>query len=161
MEIKLRSTTLGDIDYVFQSENEECNKTFIGTWTKDQHISSLNNPDMRHLIIEHAGSKNKIGYIILGGLTNPNKSIEFIRIVVNDKGKGYGRQAVHLIEKIAFEQLKAHRLWLDVKEFNRTAQNLYESEGFIVEGKLRDYFKTEDCYESLIIMSVLESEYSI
>lgn len=39
------------------------------------------------------------------------------------------------------------------------AKKLYESEGFIVEGCLRECLKTFDKWESLIIMSILKKEY--
>jgi RimJ/RimL family protein N-acetyltransferase len=159
MEITLRRTTPDDIDFVSKSEHDESNKPFIGQWTKEQHINSLQNPDIYHVVVEHIESGRSLGYIILAGLTNPNKSIEFMRIVINDKGKGYGKMTVHLVKKLVFEELKAHRLWLDVKEFNLRAQKLYESEGFMYEGKLRDYVRTNNNYESIIIMSILETEY--
>lgn len=59
-----------------------------------------------------------------------------------------------------FEKLRAHRLWLDVKEHNRTARLLYESIGFVVEGVLRDCIQVQQTYESLVIMGILEHEYS-
>ncbi len=39
------------------------------------------------------------------------------------------------------------------------AQRLYDSEGFVREGFLRDYNKVGDRFESLIIMSMLEDEH--
>lgn len=112
-----------------------------------------------HLIIEEGVSHRIVGYIILAGLQNPNRNIEFKRIVITDKGKGYGRKALKLIKKIAFEQLKAHRLWLDVRYKNLRAQNLYLSEGFIKEGVLRECVLYNGKYESLILMSILENEH--
>ena len=79
--------------------------------------------------------------------------------MISSKGKGFGRESLKLIKMIAFEELKAHRLWLDVREKNERAQNLYKSEGFIEEGILRECILHEGVYESLIMMSILESEY--
>ena len=42
---------------------------------------------------------------------------------------------------------------------NRRARGLYESEGFVAEGVMRDSFWTGEEYESLEVMSLLESEY--
>ncbi len=44
---------------------------------------------------------------------------------------------------------------------NTVAQRLYESEGFIEEGILRDCILYNEDYESLMVMSILESEYMI
>jgi RimJ/RimL family protein N-acetyltransferase len=51
------------------------------------------------------------------------------------------------------------RLWLDVKESNERARHVYESEGFLVEGILRECLKGEYGFESLVVMSILRDEY--
>jgi RimJ/RimL family protein N-acetyltransferase len=95
----------------------------------------------------------------MAGIENKNHSIEFRRIAVVDRGKGYGREALRLVKKICFEKLKAHRLWLDVRFNNHRAQRLYKSEGFVEEGMLRECILFKDSYVSLIVMSMLVDEY--
>ncbi len=112
-----------------------------------------------HLIIENTADGSRVGYIILAGLADVNQSIEFRRIVVTEKGKGYGKQALRLVKKLAFDELKAHRLWLDVKEHNVRARHLYEAEGFLAEGVLRECIKADVGFESLLVMSMLRDEY--
>ena len=82
-----------------------------------------------------------------------------MRIVVTDKGKGYGRAAVSAIKHHAFDELSAHRLWLDVKEQNTRARAVYEKESFRYEGTLRECLKGSEGFESLMVMSILEQEY--
>jgi hypothetical protein len=41
-----------------------------------------------HLIVEDASTCKAVGYVITAGLQNPNNSIELMRIVITDKGKG-------------------------------------------------------------------------
>ena len=64
-----------------------------------------------------------------------------------------------LIKQQAFEQLGAHRLWLDVMAHNDRARNLYRSEGFLEEGTLRECMLVGGEFVSLVIMSMLEDEY--
>ena len=113
---------------------------------------------LSHLIIE-TFSDERVGYIILAGLENVNKSVEFRRIVVTEKNQGYEKCALRLVKKLAFEELKTHRLWLDVKEKNVRARHVYEAEGFQAEGVLRECLKIENGYESLVVMSMLRDEY--
>lgn len=82
-----------------------------------------------------------------------------MRITIAVKGKGYSRNILRQIKHWAFIEQKAHRLWLDVKETNNRARSLYLSEGFHIEGTLRDCLKAGDAYESLIILSMLATEY--
>ncbi len=56
-------------------------------------------------------------------------------------------------------QCNCHRLWLDVVLTNTRAIALYKSEGFVQEGTIRDGYKTATGYESMALMSILETEY--
>jgi diamine N-acetyltransferase len=95
----------------------------------------------------------------LADLQGEHRSIEFMRIVVTEKGQGYGRAAVRAIKRHAFETLSAHRLWLDVKEQNTRSRAVYAKEGFRYEGTLRECRQGPDGFESLVVMSVLEHKY--
>ena len=64
------------------------------------------------------------------------------------------------LKQLAFRDLHAHRFWLDVKAGNVRAQTLYASEGFVVEGTLREAVRGEGGYESLIVMAMLEAEFA-
>jgi hypothetical protein len=70
------------------------------------------------------------------------------------------RAALRMAKKVAFDDLGAHRLWLDVKTHNVQARALYDSEGFIVEGLLRESVRVEGGFESLVVMSMLQHEFA-
>ena len=65
-----------------------------------------------------------------------------------------------MLKQLAFRDLAAHRFWLDVKSHNTRAKALYDSEGFVVEGTLREAVRTERGFESLIVMSMLQTEFA-
>ncbi len=88
----IRRTQKEDIKYVLKAEYEEENTQYVGQWAEEQHINSLLQDDIIHLIIEEKASARFLGYIIIAGITNPNHSIEFKRFVITDKGKGHGRE---------------------------------------------------------------------
>ncbi len=157
--IILRLTEVKDLEFVVNIERQEENAQYVGQWTKEQHIDSLSNKDILHLIIEEVGSHNPIGYLIIAGIENSNRNVEFRRIVICEKNKGYGKETLRLIKEVSFEKLNAHRLWLDVRFKNKRAQKVYKSEGFKEEGILRECILYNNEYESLIVMSILENEY--
>jgi len=159
MSIRLRPTKESDLNFVVSEEQHAANSPFIRSWTYAQHLAALEFEDLEHSIIERIVDDRRVGYLILAGLTDENQNIEFRRIVINEKNKGYGRVAVQLVKKRAFEELKAHRLWLDVKEHNSRARHLYEAEGFRIEGVLRECVKAGDGFESLVVMAMLRQEY--
>jgi len=156
----IRRTRKEDINYVIAAESEEDNAKYVGQWTTGQHINTISQEDILHIIIEDKLTARLIEYAIIAGLNNPNHSIELMRIVITDKGKGFGREALKIIKKIVFAQLEGHRLWLDVRCENYRAQNLYQSEGFVREGVLRECILVNEKYESLIVMSILKKEYN-
>jgi RimJ/RimL family protein N-acetyltransferase len=116
-------------------------------------------PDFRHFIVETGANYESSGFVILQGCRNPHRSVELKRIVLQPKGQGYGRACVRLLMQMAFRDLGAHRFWLDVKSRNTRAKALYDGEGFVVEGQLREAVKTADGYDSLIVMSMLRPEF--
>ena len=159
MKIRLRRTAEGDLDFVVAAEGALENRRFVGQWTREEHGAALSNPDLAHFVVESVDEGRAVGYVIMAGLRDANRSVEFQRVVITEKGKGYGREVLRAVKRMAFEELKAHRLWLDVREHNERARRLYESEGFVPEGMLRECVSVGEGWESLVLMSVLEQEY--
>lgn len=122
-------------------------------------LSVISNKAEEHLIIEDS-TRIKKGFVILVK-DDENKSLEFRRIVVNEKGKGIGRACLQLVKKYCFEQLNYHRIWLDVFDFNYRALHLYKSEGFVEEGKLVESVYREGQFHNLLILSMLQCEYQM
>ena len=164
-KIALRPTVLADLDFVLAAEQHPDNALYVGQWSRERHEEAIHSgrgcanasEDEAHFTVS-CGSK-PVGYIILAGLSDPHRAVSLRRIVVVEKGKGIGRQILQWVKAFVFEQLGYHRLWLDVVEGNGRARRLYESEGFVTEGLLRDAWRTKDGYESVVMMSMLESEH--
>lgn len=157
--LELCPTQATDLEFVRDAEQNPANAPFILQWTRSQHTAALNHPDIAHQVIVRVSDRAPIGYTIIGGRENPHRSLELKRLVIVEKGQGYGKRALCLIQKQAFEQYGAHRLWLDVKDFNTRAYHLYQNVGFVEEGRLRDCNQTEQGFETWILMSILEAEY--
>jgi RimJ/RimL family protein N-acetyltransferase len=86
-------------------------------------------------------------------------------MVVQSKGQGYGRAALRVAKRVAFDDLHAHRFWLDVKLRNARAKAFYDSEGFVVEGILRDAVRARMIdgsagFDSLVVLSMLKDEFA-
>jgi diamine N-acetyltransferase len=136
--IRLRPTMQSDLHFVVSLENDPANLPFITPWDRMQHEAAIRFPDMRHFVIEGGAGLDAVGYLILIGCRNPHQSIELKRMVIAAKGQGLGRAALRVAKRVAFEDLGAHRFWLDVKSRNVRAKALYDAEGFTMEGTLRE-----------------------
>ena len=149
-----------DLEYVLSIERDPANLPFITPWERTQHEAAIRFPDFRHFIIEGGEELASAGFLILIGCKSPNQSLELKRMVVQAKGAGIGRAALRVAKKVAFDDLGAHRFWLDARTHNSRARALYESEGFVVEGTLRECVRGADGFDSLVVMSVLQAEFA-
>lgn len=159
--VRLRPTMQSDLAFVLSLERDPENLPYITPWERIQHEAAIRFPDFRHFIIETGAGLDPGGFLILIGCRNPHGSIELKRMVVRDKNQGFGRSALRVAKKIAFDDLGAHRFWLDIKKRNARARGLYDSEGFVFEGELRDAVKLDQGgYDALVVMSMLLVEFT-
>jgi RimJ/RimL family protein N-acetyltransferase len=160
--VRLRPTMTSDLDFVISVEQDPLNRPFITPWDRTQHEGAIRFPDFRHFIVEAGAGYASAGFVILQGCRNPHHSIELKRMVLSPalQGRGIGRQCIRSLAQMAFRDLHAHRFWLDVKGRNVRAQALYRSEGFVEEGRLRESVLTDEGYDALIVMSMLEQEHA-
>jgi diamine N-acetyltransferase len=158
VNIVLKPTTPADLDWVLAVEGDPEIEPCITRWPASLHEAAMVSAAVRHLIIADAAGK-RLGYAILRGIGDPDPNIELMRLVVAERGRGTGRTALRLLKRLAFEELGAHRLWLDVVAANESARRLYISEGFVEEGILREAARRASGFASLVVMSILEHEH--
>ncbi len=158
---------LSDLAFVLSVENDPANRPYITPWDRTQHEGAVRFPDFRHFIVEREGVRD--GFVILQGCRSRHRSVELKRLVLATHGRGLGRACLRLLKQMAFRDLQAHRFWLDVKAQNQRALQLYASEGFVEEGRLRESVRVtaaagadpEGAWDSLVVMSLLDREYHL
>ncbi|HET7027438.1 MAG TPA: GNAT family protein [Candidatus Limnocylindrales bacterium] len=77
----------------------------------------------------------------------------------DDRGQGFGREAVRALCDYAFGQLRLERLWLTTDADNVIAQHLYESIGFRREGVARHAYYQDGRYQDDVRMAILRAEW--
>lgn len=157
--IRLRVARERDLPYILAVEYKPENAKYVIPYPEAQHRQTLDEKNAVHLIVETADAAEKLGFLMIAGLDNPFREIEFTRIILDKKGAGYGRETLRLLKAWAFEDLGFHRAWLDCKDHNARALHLYESEGFVREGLIRETILTDGVYESLVILGILDREH--
>jgi diamine N-acetyltransferase len=154
----LRPALEDDLASIVALERTPIARTFVGQWNEHRHRATMSGGDARYFVSSTEAGELE-GYAILRGLSEDSGAIELKRIVVAEPGRGLGRRILEQLIRIAFEELGAHRLFLDVFADNARARHLYESLGFVYEGVLRDAARRDGLYCNLHLMSMLESEY--
>jgi diamine N-acetyltransferase len=156
-DLRLRPTRDHDVDYVVAAESAPDNAPFLAPGPAEEHLEFMRDPGHRHLVAEAGGER--VGFVLLRE-HRQDRAVELRRLAITVKRRGHGRTALRAAMAVAFEELGAHRLWLDVKPHNDAARALYRSEGFVEEGILRDALYYDGRFESLVVMSILRPEWS-
>ncbi|MDQ0897491.1 GNAT family N-acetyltransferase [Paenibacillus sp. V4I7] len=130
----------------------------------ESYLIDANKENSNTLIygVLHKETGKVIGHISLGKIDKKNKSARVGKVLVGDKkvrGKGIGQVMMKEILKVAFNELRLHRVSLGVFDFNASAIACYEKAGFVKEGLHRDSRKNGNEYWSLWEMSILENEW--
>lgn len=108
-------------------------------------------------------SDEMLGEIVLNDLDSHARSANLrLALLPNYRGRGYGRDAIFQVLRYAFDAEdgpRLHRVSLDVLTINPRARMLYESLGFVIEGRQRDVYFDGETYTDAILMAILEDEF--
>jgi RimJ/RimL family protein N-acetyltransferase len=117
--------------------------------------------DWTGFVIAHAHSGEYIGQIDFVKLDHKNGFGE-LGIVIGqeeDHGKGYGTEALQLLCRFAFEQLRLNRVELVCWSFNTGARYVYEKVGFVQEGVRRKKWYRNGAFHDEICYGLLKEEW--
>lgn len=111
-------------------------------------------------ILPRHGSR-PVGIISLMNISAANGSAELSIIVgdAEDRGRGYGSDAIRTILRYGFERLGLHRIGLSVFTFNGPAISAYRKLGFSEEGRVRAAISRDGSRYDALLMSILEPEW--
>ena len=152
--MNLRDATPGDLDFILEQESRADFADYLYRWPREQHLAALDNPDHRILLAED--ETGPLAYVILSGLTAPERSVELRRIAVAEPGRGLGQALLRVVIRLAFEELKAARLWLDVFADNPRARAAYRKVGFLEDGIEHE---SDQRPVPLVVMSISADRY--
>jgi diamine N-acetyltransferase len=157
----IRPATQADIAWIVSQEQRPDFATFIHRWPPERHERNLVDRDKLYLIAQDE-AQERVAFVILAGLSSKARSFELVRMAVTRPGAGIGKPLLMIVMEMAFKKLGASRLWLDVFDDNVRARRVYEAVGFREEGTSGETaVKTDGQLGSLVIMSILATEYQI
>ena len=168
--VVLRPIRADDAEAMWEMVNDEEGRRLTGTTTTltfeetASWCASLPERDGRiDWAITH-GSDEYLGEIVLNEI-DPVDANANLRLSLRpgQRGRGFGSEAIALVLAHAFAEppfgLGLHRVSLDVLSINPRARILYESLGFVEEGRLRETHRDGDFWADSIVMAVLEDDY--
>jgi len=102
-----------------------------------------------------------IGNCGLSGVVAENRRAE-LGVSIGDRenrGRGYGTDAVRTLVRFAFEEMNLNRVGLEVFAYNARAIACYRKCGFVAEGRLREAHYARGEYHDVIVMALLRDEF--
>ena len=134
-------------------------RRYIGSWSPDEHLRMMANADNEYFVAREASGSVE-GFAILQGVQSEHRNLHLKRIAVRAPNRGVGRALLEFVMARAFEHHGAHRFWLDVFDTNTRARHLYAAYGFREEGTMREAVLRDGEYHTLVLMSLLDREYT-
>ena len=113
------------------NQNTDANNTNTENQKNDDTV-------FRTIIALNDEKKTGIGTIILSNIDMKNGTAEVhVKLAVaNNRGKGYGTDAVNTIVKYAFNEMRLNCIYAEILEYNQPSIKLFEKCGFKKEGTL-------------------------
>jgi RimJ/RimL family protein N-acetyltransferase len=117
--------------------------------------------DTFQLAIRRIGDDSLLGQLEFDGISWPHRTT-FFSIVILDpeqRGQGYGQEALELGLRFAFHELNLHRVALTVFAYNTRAIALYERLGFVHEGTHREFLERDGQRHDMLLYGLLRREW--
>lgn len=166
--IFLRPFGRDDLPYIQKWSNDAELRKLIG------EVAPMSRADTEKWYRELLADKDRVWFVIVlkkgdrvigeAGLLRmfrPWRNTD-MTIIIGEKdarGKGYGKEAGHLLLNHAFEHLGFHRVSVGVVGFNKNAIRFWKNLGFKKEGVKRDEYFCDNKYSDFVLMSILENEF--
>ncbi len=145
-----------DVSYIVALFKRAHVSEFMNVPSRDMVLASIEHPSAENYIIESHGEP--FGNFVL---RNQGFLIEFLALAVSQPQAGAGTFALRWGARRAFEDLGAHRVYLEVREDNSVTRRLVERLGWVQEALFRDGFQDERTgeFRNLCGYGMLRAEY--
>ena len=147
--IYVYNTKPNELSTIHRMEQDTDTAEFIVPYRLARHESEYAKDNVYYKSI-YGPPGELIGFAILA-LNDNGTTMEFRRLMISEKGKGFGSRAVALMDTVAKEEFHCRRIWLDVFEFNTRGQHVYTKLGYVFQSRteyqgrvLRVYDKQPD-----------------
>ncbi|WP_174612751.1 GNAT family N-acetyltransferase [Virgibacillus ihumii] len=172
-KIRLRPVKIDDVEFLQQLLlDREVNILTGSVHSNDEEIKRAEMDKLTEVYGEWAEAEERtvfmiirksdnviIGESVLNDYDVGNNSCNFRIWIAGATGQGFGTEAVQITMTYAFEDLKLHRVELEVYDFNPRARHVYEKAGFKHEGTKREALRFDEEWVDAHTMSMLDWEW--
>ncbi len=146
-----------DLEWILNVEDTAVQGGFVSGDSAINHQRQMADQSCLYMIAKRRDEP--VGYVILRGILGGEPVVELKRIVITKTDAGHGQGVMGLLMHKVFDEIGAHRLWLDVADDNERAQHVYRKLGFVEEGRLREAARRKGDWHDLVLYGMLKSEW--
>ncbi len=166
--IILRSLEIGDVNHLYNWENDRSNWKVSHTITPySKHVltdyinsvTDIYSDKQLRLVIELKENQNPVGTIDLFDcdFTNRRAGIGILIADPANRGKGMATEVLKLILPYCFDVLNLHQLYCNVMVVNKESMALFEKFGFKTIGIKKDWTLYQGAYYDEALMQMINS----
>ena len=112
------------------------------------------------LIIESKSTGKSVGTVDLFDFDLHNSRVSLGLFVDSAfQGKGYAKQALHLIETYVFDFLKINQLYIHIACTNTVTLHLFEQDGYEKNGILKQWIRLFDNFVDVVVFQQFRENY--
>ncbi|MEM6633613.1 MAG: GNAT family N-acetyltransferase [Bacteroidota bacterium] len=127
-------------------------------WVEKQALKSVVDDAYFFVIVNNAGER--VGMIHAKECDKKNGNFSYaIGIVAPHRKKGYASSAIQMVLRYYFQELRYHKVWVGIYEFNKASIHLHRKLGFQEEGRLREMVYGGNAYHDLFKFGMLKIEF--
>jgi ribosomal-protein-alanine N-acetyltransferase len=131
--VQVRAMREGDVDAVVAIETE----AFSSPWQRDTFLELIGRPNLEVLVMELEGS-GVVGYAVLWCVLDQGE-LANLAIVPPLRGRGFGTRLLSSVVDVA-RRRGVQTMYLEVRDSNAPALELYRRFGFSQVGLRRGYY---------------------
>lgn len=161
--MKLRAPEPEDLEAFYRWENDtglwKCGATLMpySRYDLKNYLASSSHDIYRdnqlRLMIDMLSPSCTVGIIDLYDFEpHPSRAAVGILVDAGFRNKKVASQALELLADYAFSFLHIHQLYAHIPLSNQPSLSLFEKNGFIRSGVLKDWINTTEGYEDVVIM---------
>ncbi len=164
--IYLRALEPEDLDFVYSIENDErvwemsstqtpYSRFLIKQYLEQAHLDIYEAKQLRLVICSN--DHTALGLIDLFDY-NPTHNRAGVGILIaaqDNRGKGYGTEALELVIGYGFTHLRLHQLYANIAEDNATSMKLFENKGFHKIGVKKEWNLVNNSYKDEFLYQLL------
>lgn len=167
--VKLRALEPEDLELLFNIENNKefweisttitpYSKYILKQYLENSHRDIYEVKQLR-LVICRVADNEPLGLVDLFDFDPKHKRASIGILIENDqnRGKGYGAEALALLRDYSFQQLDLHQLVANVGVDNLPSQKLFEKAGFLLAGKKKDWNFVNGKFKDELLYQLIEN----